>query len=450
MPRNAEMAKRLQRVNTGLLFGFLFVAVGLVYWGIFQANRLNNREDNPRPVEAELRIQRGTIYDVNNVVLAETVGEPGNLERVYPIPGIGPAVGYYSFRHGTAGVEEGMNGVLQGDSDNFWADYWRQTIHESQPGRDIRLTLDADWQRSASALMAEHDGALILLTIHDSAIRTMVSHPAYDPNALDEQFDALIEDENAPLLNRAVQSQYQPGLVLHPFILASAIEAGLVDLSEVVQDVTRPVILNDTTLACRTDPPQPIFWRDTLRHPCPNPTNTLGQRLGLPQLTATFAQFGFSTFPALPINTDFVQPEPITDLTLASVGQENLTVTPLQISLALASLANGGQLASPRLVSASQSESGTWGQADSSEIMTTVSPETATTIFDVLPRHNDLIAEYATLVLSGPEGSMNSWYLGVAPAGNPRYVVVVVIENADSLSVAQAPGRALLQRILSP
>lgn len=450
MHHRTEIAHRLQHLNLSLLVGFLFVALGLIYWGIGQANTLNTREDNPRPVEAELRIQRGTIYDVNNVVLAETTGQPGNLERVYPIPGIGPAVGYYSFRHGTAGVEEGLNSVLRGDSDDFWADYWRQTLHEPQPGRDIRLTLDADWQRSASALMAQQDGALVLLTLNDSAIRAMVSHPTYDPNALDEQFDSLISDENAPLLNRAVQSQYQPGLVLHPFILASALEAGLVNLTDVVQDVTRPVSLNGTPLTCYQTPAQPILWQDTLHTPCPNPTAQLGAQLGHTQLTHTFQQFGFTTFPPLPLITDFTPPNPINTMTLASVGQENLTITPLQVSLALSALANGGQVMHPQLVMTVETENAMWPQPTNRPLSTMVSSEAANALFSALPRHNNLIAEYATLVLSGPEGSMNSWYLGVAPAGNPRYAIVVVIENATTPLAAQQPGRALLQRILSP
>src|SRR5690554_4500764 len=191
---------RIERINLVILVSFLLVSLSLTYWGVARATAMSERGDNPRRVEAELRIRRGQILDSNGVVLAETTGSDNNLERVYAVPNVGPAVGYYSFRYGTAKVEEGYDEILRGDSTDVWEAFWRQNLHQAQSGRDIRLTLNADWQRTADALMGERKGALVLLSLPDGAVRAMVSHPGYDPNRLDEQFESLAADEDAPLL----------------------------------------------------------------------------------------------------------------------------------------------------------------------------------------------------------------------------------------------------------
>jgi peptidoglycan glycosyltransferase len=94
----------------------MLVAVTLLYWAIMRAPALADRTDNPRLVEAELRIRRGRVLDANGVVLAETIGPQEDPLRYYPVPAIGPAVGYYSFRHGTSGIEQGYDDVLRGEN----------------------------------------------------------------------------------------------------------------------------------------------------------------------------------------------------------------------------------------------------------------------------------------------------------------------------------------------
>jgi peptidoglycan glycosyltransferase len=427
------------------------VAVALVFWGVLRAPTLLAREDNPRLVEAALRLQRGRILDTNNVVLAETVGPVDNLRRVYPLPYSGPAVGYYSFRHGTAGVEEGFDEVLRGVEADFWRDFWRQTLHRPQVGRDVRLTLDARWQRTADALLGENQGVVVLLSLPDASIRAMVSHPAYDPNELDERFEELVVAEDAPLLNRAAQGQYQPGLVLQPFVLAAALDRGRLRLDEPVEDANRSIIYGSGAagvLRCATLPPEPATWADVLAHACPAPMLSLAGPLGAVGLDEVFRSFGLTATLELPLATETAGVAGVADPALAVIGQENLTVTPLQISLALAALANGGQMPSPQLVVSVQDETGAWLPAVAgSEEREVVSAAAAQAIVNALPRQES-VAEYATLALAGPGGTHNAWYLGLVPAGAPQYAVVVLVEESDNPFEAQRLGRALLNVIL--
>lgn len=436
---------RISHLSIGLLLGYLLIAVALVYWTVARGTALAERPDNPRRVEDELRIRRGQILDRNNAVLAETMGPVEDPERVYPVPNIGPAVGYYSFRHGTSGVEEGYDAVLRGDSDDVWEAFWRENLHAAQIGGDIRLTLNVTWQRAAEAVLGDEQGAVVLLALPDATIGALSSHPGYDPNRLDEQFEALVADEQAPLLNRASQGQYQPGLALQPFVLAAAAGQNLLALDEMVPDANRPVQVHGLERQCATAPPEEATWADVLQNNCPYPMQTLAGSLSEAELAAIFARFGLTEQPRVPLALAAPPEEPLVDLEAALVGQDALTVTPLQMARAWAALANEGMLPPLQLVSAVQEESGVWqAVTPEPEPVEAVPAPAAEAVLAALPRPEGY-TEYATLALAGPEGNRNGWYLGLAPAGEPRYAVVVVLENSESVFEAQRVGRALLR-----
>ncbi len=139
---------RLKYLHLGIMLGFIMVGLALGYWTVLRGPQILEREDNPRLVETELRIQRGQIFDRNNMVLAETIGDLDDLRRMYPVPSASHVTGYYSFRHGTSGIENTYDSSLRGDADDFWQKFWHHnTLHESQTGQDVRLTIDAQLQQ---------------------------------------------------------------------------------------------------------------------------------------------------------------------------------------------------------------------------------------------------------------------------------------------------------------
>lgn len=437
------MQQRLQQLLTVILIGYLLVAISLLYWGFARAQTVLARSDNPRLVEAELRIQRGAIFDRDGIVLAETISTPQTAVRQYPIAAIGPAVGYYSFRHGASGVEEGYNTVLRGDPTDFWQQVVSQNLHQPQTGQAISLSLDARLQQIADALLGERPGAMLLLDTQTGEILAMASHPTYDPNRLDAEFETLVAADDAPLLNRAAQGQYQPGSLLQPFLLAAALEQGLIRLNEVAPNATRPVTVNGQTLQCATPPPDPATWADVLAHHCPGPMQMLASELGISGLNRTFADFSLTAVPDLPLNTETSPLRPLTDAALAGIGQENLVLTPLQLALAWGALAGDGRVLNPRLVTAVWDAQGNpQPVAPPAANTPVISSETARAIRQALTADGRI--EFSDRVLSGPDGSTNSWYVGLAPAGSPRYLVVVVLEGGTAVQEAAPIGRALL------
>lgn len=163
----------------------------------------------------------------------------------------------------------------------------------------------------------------------------------------------------------------------------------------------------------------------------------------------TYDAFGLFEPPRLPIATVTGERQAVVSLDLAGIGQDEQTVSPLQIARALASLAGGGQLPQFRLVSATQNEEGLWESVNSDDLSAHVIPaEVARAVLEALPIKQG-ITEHSVLVLSGPGGSTNSWYLGLAPANAPRYGVVVVVEDTNGQHSADQIGQRILKLALN-
>jgi len=172
--------------------------------------------------------------------------------------------------------------------------------------------------------------------------------------------------------------------------------------------------------------------------------------MGAGALISALEEFGLTSQPQLPIVAEDAAESIISDVQLAAIGQDQLAVSPLQVGIALATLANAGQLKPAQLIAASQNENRQWMvEAQAEPQSTVIPPRVAKEILDAFSL-NDGILEHDVIVLSGPEGEHNSWYLGLAPAGEPRYGIIVVVEESEDESPASEIGRTLLKIVLDP
>lgn len=467
-PADRGLARRLQRLGVILLIIFSIVAITLTYWAIIRSDSLLARQDNPRLVEAERRVQRGRILDRNDIVLAESPVTTDRLARTYPLIEAGPVVGYYNWRFGSAGIESAYDAHLRGQDGDRWEQTLgnrlrRELLHEPQVGGDVRLTLDTSLQSAAAALMAESDatGGLVLLELTEiggeavAKVRALVSLPSYDPNLIDEQFETLSVGDPGPLFNRATQGLYQPGLILQTPIIAMAIESGKMRWQDALVDPTLPVIVDGQVQRCAISSDEvnarPQTWSDMARIRCSQPVYALGNRLGATALDTIFDQFGLHHPPALEIPTNG-NAATTTDAGMAAIGQASLTVTPLQAALMTAVLAGNGRLPHLQLVEAISGADGKWivQPIDSaSPSIPAISAETAAAARAGWPEASGVL-EFPVTVLSGPSGHRNSWFLGMAPATSPRFVVALVLEDESNLSVAEYIGQRILNLATEP
>ena len=442
-----QQAKANIRVlNLGIMAAFGLLALTLTFWSTVRAAWLSAREDNLRLVEAELRTRRGTIFDTNGVPLAESIGD-GRVTRVYT-PSSGPAIGYYSFRYGTAGIEQAFDGMLSGSDETTATALRRNLVHEPRSGRDLRLTIDSRWQQGADHILEGQQGALVLLSLPDLAIRAMTSYPTYDASNLDETFEELVEAENAPLLNRATQGQFQPGMVLQPFVMAAGVQHGWFEFDDSIMRLG-DLRLDDFVFACQALPSEvPNTWHDVLTQVCPSHMNRLTRFTNSAELAELFAEYGFMSPPRLPIEVEVAEPPHIDNFRRAIIGQDVLTVSPMQVALAWAGLTRDGSLRQARLIAAVETFDGGWQlQLPPAGETVMVAPSAANTVLDALPRDGSRI-EHRALALAGPQGSTTAWYLGLVPQERPRFALVVVVEDSDIEQVTEI-GRRYLDSVLA-
>ena len=101
-----------------------------------------------------------------------------------------------------------------------------EVVREAEPGRDLQLTIDRRLQylayRELKSAVRKHgalSGTVVLLDVETGEVLAMVNHPSYNPNNLEGM-------KHEGLRNRAVTDVFEPGSVMKPFVVASALETG--------------------------------------------------------------------------------------------------------------------------------------------------------------------------------------------------------------------------------
>lgn len=212
-PKHLLTQTPLLSLTALLLTGLVATVLVNGWWSYQRGPDLLKRNDNPRRAIADQTVQRGALLDRNNTPLVQTTGQPGNFIRTTLASQLGAVLGYNNPVYGQSGLEQGLDEYLRGqqghDPLTIW---WHHLLYgQPPPGLDVRLTLDLELQAEADALLSDQIGVLLLLNAQSGEILVMASYPTYNPNELEDIWDDLIEDEKAPLLNRAIQGRYTSG-----------------------------------------------------------------------------------------------------------------------------------------------------------------------------------------------------------------------------------------------
>ncbi|MGQ0605262.1 MAG: penicillin-binding transpeptidase domain-containing protein, partial [Anaerolineales bacterium] len=351
------MPQQLHRLALALGAAFCLMALAAGYWAIAEQSALLARADNPRRILLERRLPRGSILDRDGVVLAEARGMPGDYTRAYPYPDLAPVLGYVSSFYGLAGVEAAMDGVLHGDAGRDALSLaWDDVLGRRFTGRAVQLTLDLPLQEAADRAIGARTGAVVLLDSASGELLALASQPTFDPNTLEDNWDALIADERAPLLNRATSALYQPGGVMQPFVLAASLQSLTAELEGTFVFAGDPFRSGDLTLRCQVDPrASALTLREAFRFGCPQPFAALGEALGPRRIEQLITDLRFLTAPQIGVPTLAAStPSYATEVAALGVGQGSLTVTPLHVALATAAIAERGQVPTPQLIRATQ------------------------------------------------------------------------------------------------
>lgn len=440
--------RAIRHVGTAFVLLFLALAARQAYVQIVLSPSIASKPGNPR--HALLEASRGRILATDGTVLAQSSGG----KRVYPLgEAIAQAVGYVSIRYGTAGIEDAFDRALTppdttGDP-AAQLDEIRAALqgHPLTPhGADVVTTIvPAVQQKLYDGLAKYPRGAGVVLDPRTGAVLALASVPSYDPNDLESHFAELNADPHSPLLDRALDGLYPPGSTFKIFTAAAALDSGTESMDSRFNDPGY-LVIGDFTLH-----------------------NNESEATGNADLTTAFAlssnvdfaqialamgvdkfydylsrwQIGESLDFQLPALRARVPPKAEIvpgELAQMGFGQGALLMTPLQMGLIGATIANAGEEPRPFIVRqvvrngtpASVFSGGTLANPVSADVAANVTKM----MLAVVERGTGTVARLPKVAVAGktgtatnPLGRSHAWFVAFAPAQNPRVAVAVVVEN---------------------
>jgi peptidoglycan glycosyltransferase len=449
--------KRLANIII-LMFVTLFIAASAMQ--VVNADSLNNDSRNQRAVYDGYKTQRGSIL-VNNVPIAESIKSQDNYHylRTYSSEQYSSITGFYSLFQGRTGLENFLDSSLRGDNS---AQFFEQlnALFSGNPvtGASVELSIDENIQKVAWDALGNMQGSVIAMEPSTGKILAMVSKPGFDANLLAshdtssaaEVYQKLITDKSAPLVNRSVDGLYAPGSVFKLVVAAAAFESGEYTPESTIPNPrkytlpgTTTVITNSGESACGGA--SKVSIATALKLSCNVPFAQLGVALGQEKIAAMATKFGFGQSFSIPLkSTASVYPSNLdaAQTALTAFGQFDVRVTPLQMLMVAATIANGGVQMQPYLVDQIFTSNLTvLSKTKPTEVSRVISTSTAESLKNMMVTAVSSgissnaripgvsVAGKTGTAQNGPKDPYTLWFTGFAPADNPQVVVAVVIEN---------------------
>jgi penicillin-binding protein 2 len=391
---------------------------------------------------------------------------------------------YFSYRlpdyRGIVGIESGFDALLRGRAgaeavlvNNLGYRQTEDVWSQPEPGHDVVLTIDLDIQQAAERSLVEHQGAdaraaIVVMDVRSGDVLAMVSSPAIDPNyfvggltpdEFQKETARLDDPQLRPQINRATQENYAPGSIFKPIIGLAALETGLnpdavVDNPGYIYVGRRHI----TDLA----PPDKYNFRRAIIYSSNTYFITVGLQAGIDNVVRMAEKFHFGERTGLPTRQETPGIFPALsqvhgddwregDSANIDFGQGQMAVTPMQMAVAYAAIANGGTVLWPRLVEKIE-------DPVSGETLTNYPSGLVRDHLGVSARSLNLLHDAMLAETEDPEGTgrpavvpglricgktgtaeimdthnrkigRTTWFASFAPYEHPRYAVVVMVEN---------------------
>jgi penicillin-binding protein A len=471
-----------------LLFGALLISTTWIQF--VQAQALDDRHGNRRTLLESYSRERGAIL-VGGSPIAKSVPTKDELKYVRNYPQgklYSQVTGYYSFTYGAGGGLEGAEDpLLSGQSDKL---FYRRVVDmltgKVASGASLELTINAKAQQAADKALGNQRGAVVALDPSTGAILAMVSHPQYNPTelsshdlgAVEAAWKALNADPLKPSFNRAISGLYPPGSTFKLVTAAAALSSGkFTEESQIPGPAT--LDLPQTKVNLPTDDHRPCGPGDktSLTHALEISCNTafgwLGLRLGGDALRTQADKFGFGDAIRVPM---WVEPSRFPanldapSVAQSAIGQRNVQVTPMQMAMVSAAIANKGIVMSPYLIKDTLNDQlDIIDKAQPTQLSQAISPDVAAALtrmmVTVVQSGTGTYAQIPGVVVAGKTGTAqhgsgsapHAWFVAFAPADHPSIAVAVVVEdggNAGSEAfggkVAAPIARQVIEAAMKP
>jgi len=403
------------------------------------------------------------------------------------------------FRIGKSGIEKvydlalrGTGGSSQVEVNAFGRVIRELKRSEGQPGTRLQLTIDSGLQQMTSKRLADNSGSVVVMDVHSGDVLAMVSTPGFDPNAFNkglsnEQWNALISNDKAPLTNKSIAGNYAPGSTFKMIVALAALEKGVITADSEVF-CSGKIKLGNATFHCwKRYGHGTVNLNKGVSQSCDVYFYEIARRTGIERIAEMARRFGMGARLGLDlpgeraglipsdawkkavIGAPWQQGETL----LAGIGQGYVLTTPLQLAVMTSRLANGGVSVGPHLTRDIVNEKG-------------ITPRALGVSSDlgIVPGHLALIREAMETVVNKPTGTAyrsrikvpgfhmagktgtaqvrriskqerenrvlknkelpwkqrdHALFVGYAPIDAPRYAIAVVVEHGGGGSSVAAP-----------
>ncbi|HBT46970.1 MAG TPA: hypothetical protein DEA73_03675 [Peptococcaceae bacterium] len=461
------MEKQVRLLALVLSCLFLLLIAHLTYLQALKGEELYLNPLNPRLRLLEEKTWRGRITGREGEVWARTYLAGERLQREYPLGAAAAhVVGYASPRLGMTGLEATYNGELLGLTG--WqgvVNRWREFQNGVRRGNNLVLTLDVSLQRLAFRLLQGYRGAVVALNPKTGEILALVSSPSFEPARIENAWEELNDPrQGSPLLNRALQGLYPPGSTLK-LITAAAALAKEPGVSQREFHCPGYIEIEGRKLTCPRVHGN-INFNEALMFSCNVAFAQLALEAGWEAWEGAARSFALGQKLDFELNVASSR-LPVTAkgnpnaLAESAIGQGEVVVTPLQMALVAAAVANDGRLMQPFMVARIEDDKGAALKVTRPRLLKlAVDPEVARVIKEAMvatvEEGTGQSAGIPGVRVAGktgsaqnPQGKAHSWFVGFAPAEAPRVAVAVIVENAGAGGAVAAPiGGQIMASVL--
>jgi penicillin-binding protein 2 len=387
---------------------------------------------------------------------------------------------------GQSGIEKIYNALLMGEDGakrvvvNSVGREIR-TLEEVQPteGKRLQLTIDRDVQAAVEEGFRAfgYNGAAVLLDPKTGEVLAFTSVPAYDPNAFASGIDratwaALNTDELRPLNDRAIQGLYSPGSTFKMAVATAALEEGVITSDFKVFCPGHATFFGRAFKCWKAGGHGTVDLRHAIEQSCNVYFYTVGNMVGIDKIHkwATLLGLGEKSGIDLPSEVQGLVPSPewkkarfnekwyAGETISVSIGQGQVSLTPVSMAVYMATIANGGTRVTPHLLRAVDEGAG-WKPAPPPPPRSQVQlkPETVQAVRDGLwlvvnaagtggrarIQNKDVSGKTGTAQVISLEGGRSAkgkttrdlrdhgWFVFFAPRDNPQIAGVIFAEHAE-------------------
>jgi penicillin-binding protein 2 len=386
---------------------------------------------------------------------------------------------------GKSGVELEYNDILMGKNGSRRAvvnshgkEVGRLDETAAVPGKQLKLTVDLDLQIAAEEALEGRNGAIVAMNPRNGEILAMVSRPTFDPNDFAvrvsrDQWAALVNDDEHPLLNKAIQAQLAPGSTFKIIMATAGLQEGIAQDLHVI--CNGGAVFYGRYFKCWVTAEHRVHGEvgisKGIYQSCDVFFYTLAEKLGIDRIAKYATMFGLGQRTGIDLPQEVTGVIPSEEWKIRNfkqkwyagetisvgIGQGAVAVTPIQLARAIGAIASGGLLVRPHVTNPADLPANIVPASNVPEkVQIPIDPQNWEIITDAManvptPLGTAPSAHLQGIDFAGKTGSAqtisnalkakiakgksqfkdNAWFVGVTPRRDPEIVVAVLFEGGE-------------------